>query len=175
MGVAGVPEHVVLVGMMGAGKSSVGRRVAARLVRPFSDSDTVVEDRMGRTVGDIWRTDGEEEFRRLEAEALQDALADHTPSVIAAAGGTVLDAGNRDALKADNVVVIWLRASPEVLLGRVAHGDHRPLLDDDPEGVLRRLHEERLELYGEVADAVIDVDDLDLDAVAARVLEEIAG
>jgi shikimate kinase len=170
-----VAKHVVLVGMMGAGKSAVGRRVAARLVRPFSDSDTVVEDRMGRTVGEIWRTDGEAAFRQLEAEALQSALADPTPSVIAAAGGTVLDAGNRAALDADDAVVIWLRADPAILLGRVRHGDHRPLLDDDPEGVLERLHQERLDLYAEVADAVIDVDDLDLDEVAARVLEEIAG
>lgn len=170
-----VAKHVVLVGMMGAGKSAVGRRVAARLVRPFSDSDTVVEDRMGRTVGEIWRTDGEATFRQYEAEALQSALADPTPSVIAAAGGTVLDAGNRAALDGDDNVVIWLRADPSVLLGRVAHGDHRPLLDEDPEGVLARLHEERSELYAEVADAVIDVDDLDLDEVAARVLEEIAG
>lgn len=170
-----VAKHVVLVGMMGAGKSAVGRRVAARLVRPFSDSDTVVEDRMGRTVGEIWRTDGEVAFRRLEAEALQSALADPTPSVIAAAGGTVIDAGNRAALDADDAVVIWLRADPAILLDRVRHGDHRPLLDDDPEGVLERLHQERLELYAEVADAVIDVDDLDLDEVAARVLEEIAG
>jgi shikimate kinase len=170
-----VAKHVVLVGMMGAGKSAVGRRVAARLVRPFSDSDTVVEDRVGRTVGEIWRTDGEAAFRQLEAEALQSALADPTPSVIAAAGGTVLDAGNRAALDADDAVVIWLRADPAILLGRVRHGDHRPLLDDDPEGVLERLHQERLDLYAEVADAVIDVDDLDLDEVAARVLEEIAG
>ncbi len=170
-----VAKHVVLVGMMGAGKSAVGRRVAARLVRPFSDSDTVVEDRMGRTVGEIWRTDGEATFRRLEAEALQSALADPTPSVIAAAGGTVIDAGNRAALDADDAVVIWLRADPAILLDRVRHGDHRPLLAEDPEAVLERLHEERLELYAEVADAVIDVDDLDLDEVAARVLEEIAG
>jgi shikimate kinase len=170
-----VAKHVVLVGMMGAGKSAVGRRVAARLVRPFSDSDTVVEDRMGRTVGEIWRTDGEATFRQYEAEALQSALADPTPSVIAAAGGTVLDAGNREALEAADNVVIWLRADPAILLGRVRHGDHRPVLDDDPEGVLERLHQERLALYAEVADAVIDVDDLDLDEVAARVLEEIAG
>jgi len=170
-----VAKHVVLVGMMGAGKSAVGRRVAARLVRPFSDSDTVVEDRMGRTVGEIWRTDGEAAFRQLEAEALQSALTDPTPSVIAAAGGTVLDAGNRAALDAADNVVIWLRADPAILLGRVRHGDHRPLLDEDPEGVLQRLHEERIELYTEVADVVIDVDDLDLDEVAARVLEEIAG
>lgn len=170
-----VPKHVVLVGMMGAGKSAVGRRVAARLVRPFSDSDTVVEDRMGRTVGEIWRTDGEAAFRQMEAEALQSALASPTPSVVAAAGGTVLDTSNRTALASDDTVVIWLRAEPATLEGRVRHGDHRPLLEDDPAGVLTRLNAERADLYAEVADAVIDVDELDLDEVAARVLAEVAG
>ena len=79
-------KHVVLVGMMGAGKSSVGRRVAARLVWPFSDSDAVVEARYGRTVAAIWRDDGEEAFRVMETDALREALEDPTPSVIAAAG-----------------------------------------------------------------------------------------
>ncbi len=87
----------------------------------------------------------------------------------------MIDAGNRAALEGDDNVVIWLRADPSVLLGRVAHGDHRPLLDEDPEGVLARLHEERIELYAAVADVIIDVDELDIDQVAARVLEEIAG
>lgn len=166
-------RHVVLVGMMGAGKSSVGRRVAARLVWPFSDSDTVVETRTGRTVGDIWRIDGEEAFRSLESDALQEALADPNPSVIAAAGGTVLDPRNRAAMQVADAVVIWLRADPATLAGRVKHGDHRPLLDDDAEGTLRRLHDERLAMYAEVADAVIDVDDVDLDEVCARVLAEL--
>lgn len=163
-------KHVVLVGMMGAGKSAVGRRVAARLVRPFSDSDTAVEDRTGRTVGEIWQHDGEAAFRRMEADALQDALMAPTPSVIAAAGGTVLDPGNRQALRGEGTVVIWLRAEPATLVGRVQHGDHRPLLADDPEGVLVRLQAERESLYDEVADTVIDVDTLDLDEVAERVL-----
>jgi shikimate kinase len=168
-----VTRHVVLVGMMGAGKSAVGRRVAARLVWSFSDSDTVVEDRTGRTVGEIWRHDGEEAFRVLEADALQEALADPTPSVIAAAGGTVLDPRNRQAMAEADAVVIWLRADPSILLGRVRHGDHRPLLGDDAKGTLERLHEERVALYEEVADAVIVVDDLDLDEVCRRVLDEV--
>jgi len=168
-----VTRHVVLVGLMGAGKSAVGRRVAARLVRPFSDSDAVVEDRTGRTVGEIWRLDGEAAFRAMEADALRAALADPTPSVIAAAGGTVIDEGNRAAMQEAEAVVIWLRADPTTLLGRVQHGDHRPLLDEDAAGTLARLHEERRALYEEVADAVIDVDDLDLDQVAERVLAEV--
>src|SRR5262245_27945840 len=110
--------------MMGAGKSSVGRRGAARLVWPVSDSDTIVENRTGRTVGDIWRIDGEEAFRALETDALIASLEDPTPSVIAAAGGTVLDARNRQAMKEADAVVIWLRADPATLAGRVKHGDH---------------------------------------------------
>jgi shikimate kinase len=166
-------KHVVLVGMMGAGKSSVGRRVAARLVWPFSDSDAVVEARYGRTVAAIWRDDGEEAFRVMETDALREALEDPTPSVIAAAGGTVLDAKNRKAMQEADAVVIWLRADPDTLAGRVRHGDHRPLLDDDAATTLRRLNDERVELYTEVADAVIDVDDLDLDEAVARVLAEV--
>ena len=166
-------KHVVLVGMMGAGKSSVGRRVAARLVWPFSDSDAVVEARYGRTVAAIWRDDGEEAFRVMETDALREALEDPTPSVIAAAGGTVLDAKNRTAMQEADAVVIWLRADPGTLAGRVRHGDHRPLLDDDAESTLRRLNDERVELYTEVADAVIDVDELDLDEAVARVLAEV--
>jgi shikimate kinase len=166
-------KHVVLVGMMGAGKSSVGRRVAARLVWPFSDSDAVVELRYGRTVAAIWRDDGEEAFRVMETDALREALEDPTPSVIAAAGGTVLDAKNRKAMQEADAVVIWLRADPDTLAGRVRHGDHRPLLDDDAATTLRRLNDERVELYTEVADAVIDVDDLDLDEAVARVLAEV--
>ena len=129
-----VAKHVVLVGMMGAGKSAVGRRVAARLVRPFSDSDTVVEDRMGRTVGEIWRTDGEAAFRQLEAEALQESLADPTPSVIAAAGGHRARRREPGGTGGRRRRGHLAPGRPAILLGRVRHGDHRPLLDEDPDG-----------------------------------------
>jgi shikimate kinase len=91
--------HLVLVGMMGVGKSTVGRMVAAELDRPLFDSDEMIEERTGRTVREIWATDGEPAFRTLETDTLLEALAEPEPSVIAAAGGVVLSERNREALQ----------------------------------------------------------------------------
>jgi shikimate kinase len=163
--------HVVLIGMMGSGKTTVGRRLAAELGRPLVDSDAQVEARTGRTVREIFESDGEAAYRVLEREALVDALAEAEPSVVAAAGGVVLDPGNRAVLRAAGTVV-WLRARPEVLARRVSAGrDHRPLLGDDPLAALRRLDAERHPLYEEVADLVVDVDDLSTGQVVTAVLE----
>jgi shikimate kinase len=162
-------DHVVLVGLMGSGKSTVGRLVAERLGRPFVDSDEQVESATGRTVREIWSSDGEEAFRRFEAEALAAAVASPRPAVIAAAGGTVLDARNREVLSEAGVVV-WLDADPAVLADRAASGDHRPLLDDDPVGALAKMSDERAELYREVATHIIDVGVREPDDVADEVL-----
>jgi shikimate kinase len=159
-------SSILLVGMMASGKSSVGRRLAERRGWEFFDSDRQVEVMTGRTVGDIWRTDGEAAFRRLEAQVLADALASTTPRVIAAAGGTVLDAANRRLLELHRPVV-WLRARPETLAGRLGSATHRPLLDDDPAGVLKTLDANRRPYYEAVADVVVDVDDLSAEQVAA--------
>jgi shikimate kinase len=162
-------EHVVLVGMMGSGKTTVGRALARRLHRPFVDSDAKVEGRTGRTVREIFEAEGEPAFRRHERVALLDAVASPVPAVIAAAGGVVLDPANRVSLRSAGTVV-WLRAPVAVLGRRVASGDHRPLLRDDPEAVLARLGLEREPLYLEVADHVIDVDDLPPDEGVERVV-----
>lgn len=151
---------------MAVGKTSVGRRLAALRGWEFFDSDRQIETMTGRTVADIWRADGEPAFRRLEAQVLADALASTTPRVIAAAGGTVLDEANRRLMKQHHPVV-WLRCDPRVLATRVATGSHRPLLDEDPAGVLERLDAARRPLYEEVADVVVDVDDLTPDQVVA--------
>jgi shikimate kinase len=159
---------IVLVGMMAAGKSSVGRRLAERRGWEFFDSDKQIEAITGRTVAEIWRTDGEPAFRRLEAQVLADALASTRPRVIAAAGGTVLDPQNRRLMELHHPVV-WLRARPETLAVRVGSSTHRPLLDADPSGVLERLDAARRPYYQEVADVVVDVDDLTAEQVAACV------
>jgi shikimate kinase len=152
--------------MMAVGKTSVGRRLAAHRAWEFFDSDRQIEAMTGRTVAEIWRTDGEAEFRRLEAQVLADALASTTPRVIAAAGGTVLDEANRRLIGRHHPVV-WLRARPDVLAGRLGTATHRPLLDEDPAGVLHRLDAIRRPFYEEVADVVVDVDDLTPDQVVA--------
>ncbi len=151
---AGGP-HVVLVGMMGVGKTTVGRLLAERLGRPFLDSDELVEARTGTTVAQIFERDGEAAFRALETQVLVECVASPTPAVIAAAGGTVLAPDNRRLLRGAGTVV-WLRAPVPVLVGRVAGSTHRPAVADDPEGTLARLAEGREELYDAVSDLRLD-------------------
>ncbi|MBW3574303.1 MAG: shikimate kinase [Actinobacteria bacterium] len=163
-------DHLVLVGMMGSGKTSVGQVVAQRLGRRFLDSDEQVEARAGRSVREIFESDGEAAFRRLETDALAEALESPEPVVVAAAGGVVLDASNRRLLR-EQATVVWLRAEPSVLATRVRPGDHRPLLAQDPLGVLRRMDADRRELYAEVADHVVDVGRASLSEAVESVLE----
>jgi shikimate kinase len=162
--------HVVLVGLMGSGKTTVGGRVAEVLGRPFVDSDSVIEARTRRTVREIWRADGEAAYRVLERDALLDAVRSTTPSVIAAAGGVVLSADNRSDLVAADATVVWLHADPDTLVARATRGEHRPLLDDDPAGVLAQMADDREPLYREVADVVVEVADRTVDEVVDDVL-----
>jgi shikimate kinase len=163
-------QHLVLVGLMGSGKTTVARIAAERLGRRVIDSDAVIERATGRTVRQIFADDGEEAFRSFETAALLDALATPEPSVIAAAGGVVLREENRDALKQSNARVVWLCASPEVLTGRVTSGGHRPLLDEDPAGALQRMYDTRQSLYKDVADVIVLVDHRSPSEVAEAVL-----
>jgi shikimate kinase len=151
-------RHVVLVGPMGVGKTTVGRRLARELQRPFADADEQLELRAGRTIPAIFREDGEQAFRRLESEVLADLLGRAHPLVVAAGGGVVTQAENR-ALLGRRAFVVWLRASSAFLAAR-ADPTHRPLLtgDPDPAAALERLVATRAPLYEEVADATVDVE-----------------
>ena len=112
--------------------------VALQLDRPLFDSDEMIEERTGRTVREIWSTDGEAAFRALETETLVEALAEPEESVIAAAGGVVLSEPQpRAVCRRADAHVVWLLADVDVLVDRVRNGMHRPLLDEDPEGTLR--------------------------------------
>ena len=161
--------HILLVGMMGAGKTTTGKLVARRLGWNYKDSDADVEAATGLTVPDLFARDGEAAFRAAEANVLTAACRDESPAVISVAGGAVLNADNRRLIAASGTVV-WLRARPETLAARVGDGVGRPLLGDDPAEAMVRLFEERAPYYAEVADAVIDVEGLTLEAVADRVM-----
>jgi shikimate kinase len=163
-------RHLVLVGLMGVGKTTVGEVVAHRLGRQLVDSDLRIEALTGRTVKQILEADGVDEMRRIEAAALFDALADADPRVIAAAAGVVLDPDDRARLNAADAEVVWLSADPTVLAPRTATRAHRPWLDDDPVGTLRRMEDERAPLYREVADRTVAVDGLTPDEIADRIL-----
>lgn len=151
-------EHLVLVGMMGVGKTTVAKRVASRLGRRFVDADAELERRAGRSVREVFEQDGEAAFRDLEAQTLAWLISQEEPLVIAAGGGAVVRAENRSLLRGDRAVVAYLRAEPAFLASRATKKDHRPLLDGaDPAAALQRLADEREAWYLEVADVVVDV------------------
>jgi shikimate kinase len=162
-------DKLVLVGMMGAGKTTVGRELSARLGWTFLDSDALVEESTGSSVAELFAAHGESGFRAEESRVLAEALASPVPAVVSAAGGAVLAPGNR-ALLASARAVVWLRAEPATLAARVGSGEGRPLLGHDPAGALRSLDAARRPLYGEVADVIVDVDDLDASTVVDRIL-----
>lgn len=161
--------HILLVGMMGAGKTTTGHLVADRLGWGYRDSDADVEAMTGLTVPEIFERDGETAFRKAEATVLAESCAQSAPQVISVAGGAVLDPGNR-ALIAKSGTVVWLRARPGTLGSRVGDGAGRPLLGDDPTDAMARLLKERAPYYEALADFVIDVDDLKPSDVADRIL-----
>jgi shikimate kinase len=164
------PPRILLVGMMGSGKSTVGRLLAEHLGWAYRDSDADVEAATGRSVPEIFERDGEPAFRQAEAEVLARACRLETPVVVSAAGGSVLSPDNRRLL-ARSGTVVWLRARPETNARRVGDGAGRPLLGGDPPDAMTRLFAERAPFYGEVADLVVDVDRLSPKEVMARILE----
>jgi shikimate kinase len=166
-------RHLVLVGMMGAGKSTVGAACAVRLGRPFVDTDEIVASVAGAPVAEVFTRDGEAAFRELEARAVADACAAPTPSVIAMGGGAVLDPDNRKRMR-DAGFVVWLQAPPAKLALRVGDGRSRPLLSDDPASALERLEALRHPAYEAAAHSAIDTAALGVTAVVAAVLARFA-
>jgi shikimate kinase len=168
-------RHLVLVGLMGAGKTTVGQRCAELLDRAFLDTDELIEATTRMGVAEIFEQHGEQQFRTLERDAVADASASPVPLVIACGGGAVLDADNRRVLRSRGVVV-WLWASPAVLGERVGLGAgvQRPLLAGGapPLATLERLSELRTPAYEAAAHLSVDTEGRTVDEVAARVVEE---
>jgi shikimate kinase len=166
-------ERVLLLGMMGSGKSSVGEALSRRTGWPFVDNDALVERATGLTARALLARRGEAAMRAAEAAALETALGLPLPVVAATAAGTILDPDNRRRL-ASGGFVVWLRAPAEVLAARAVGADHRPWLDEDPVGWFRAALDEREALYASVADLEVDTHRLTPDEGAARIVEALA-
>lgn len=145
---------IVLVGMMGSGKSSVGRRLAGRLGLPFVDADTEIETAAHMTIPEIFAQRGEAEFREGERRVINRVLTTRAPLVLATGGGAFMNAETRERVK-ELGIAIWLKAEPDVLMRRVRKRSNRPLLQTaDPEATLRRMLAEREPVYA-LADITI--------------------
>jgi len=185
--------RLVLVGMMGSGKTTVGRLVAQRLQVRFCDTDDQVEHQFGQPISSIFETLGEAAFRGAETEVLIAALQHGGPGVIATGGGIVLEEVNRVAMKRD-ATVVWLRAGVGTLTDRLGTGEGRPLLaagtatetaarTGTPAGAggelatitgnLAKIAGDRSELYEFVADAVVETDGLSPESVADAVIDAV--
>jgi shikimate kinase len=164
---------VVLVGLMGAGKTKIGRRLAARLNLPFFDSDIEIEEAAGETIEEIFCNRGETVFREGERRVIARLLAQPT-HVLATGGGAFMDPSTRAAIRRLGVSV-WLRADLDVLLARVARRHDRPLLKQpDPRAVMAELIERRHPVYSE-ADLVVDSNDGPPEVTATRVIAALGG
>ena len=162
---------IVVIGFMGAGKTSVGRLVARALGREFVDTDLMIERAARMTIGELFQREGELSFRRREMAAIDRAIA--VPGrVIAVGGGAVLSAENRTALKQAGLLV-YLRANPETLAGRLTGVTDQPLLNNtsDRAGRIRDLLVARGPIYDTAGDVAIDTDRLNVEQVAVEVLE----
>jgi shikimate kinase len=166
-------ENVFLVGLMGAGKTSVGKMLAKRLGKTFHDSDHVIEARTGVRIPVIFEIEGEAGFRARESAVLQELTAlDNI--VLATGGGAVLAPENRKALHSRGTVV-YLRASVDELWNRTRHDRNRPLLQTaDPRARLAQLHEQRDPLYREVAHIVLDTGTQSLKSLIGRLEASLA-
>lgn len=164
-------RSIVLVGLMGCGKSSIGRRLAARLELPFIDADDEIERAAGRSIPDIFAEHGEPSFREGERKVIQRLLG-CGPQVLATGGGAFMNVDTRANIR-QSAISIWLKAELPVLMRRVLKRNNRPLLQDDPEGVMRQLMTTRYPVYA-TADLTVESRELPNDTVVAELIEMLA-
>ncbi len=150
--------NIWLIGMMGSGKTTVGRLLAGERDMDFRDVDSIISTRVAATISELWQRTGEEGFRALEADVVEE-LATGAGAVIASGGGAVLAEANRQAMRRSGTV-IWLQASADVLAARLVGATDRPLLADDGTAPLAELLNERLGAYEDAAHHLVDTTSL---------------
>jgi len=165
-------RSIVLIGLMGCGKSSIGRRLATRLELPFVDADGEIEQAAGKSVADIFSEDGEEVFRDGERRVIARLLG-NSAQVLATGGGAFMNAEIRDNIH-DRGISIWLRADLDLLMERVARRTHRPLLQtEDPRAVMQNLIDQRYPVY-QHADITVDSQHAAHDVIVRDVVRKLA-
>ena len=164
-------RSVVLVGMPGCGKSAIGRRLASRLELPFVDADDEIELAAGKAITDIFKEHGEPYFRDGERKVIARILNSGS-QVLATGGGAFMSAETRDNIR-QAAVSVWLKAELSLLLRRVLKRNNRPLLERDPEGVMRSLVETRYPIYA-TADITVESRDLPHDVMVFEIIEALA-
>jgi shikimate kinase len=165
---------IVLVGLMGSGKTTVGKRIAQELGYDFTDSDDLVASTTGKSVRDIFSQDGEAVFRKYESDAIRLTLVDgNSPIVLATGGGAVISSENRTIISDHASHVVWLDASVDDLVVRTKSGAGRPLLDGDVSKTLQSLSDQRSAWYEEIATLRIDTRGKSATKVCSLVLEAI--
>ena len=168
------PRHVVILGLMGSGKTTVGRRVATRLGWPMTDSDAAIEAADGLTVREIRDRLGTEAIHQLESAHLLRSAAAPIPTVICPAASVIDDPACRAALAEPSLLVVWLTARPETAAGRFDDQPHRPRYGDDPATFLAEQAATRDPHFRAVADLELATDDVTPDELAARIVERAA-
>ena len=166
------PRSIVLIGLMGAGKTAVGRRLANRLDLPFIDADTEIEVASGASISEIFAEHGEAYFRQGERKVIA-RLLENGPQVLATGGGAYMNPDTRANIKAHGLSV-WLKADIKVLMKRVGRRDNRPLLvAGDAEKVMKKLMEERYPIYAD-ADVTVESRDVPHDVIVGVVIDALA-
>jgi len=166
-----IPKTIVLVGLMGAGKTNIGRRLAQRLGLPFVDADAEIEAAAGETIEEIFERRGEVAFREGERKVIARLLANPV-HVLATGGGAFMDPTTR-TLIAERGISIWLSAELDLLVARVSRRSNRPLLKQDPRATLARLMEQRYPIYAQ-ADLTVPTIDGPPEATLERVMTALA-
>lgn len=166
-------QHLVLIGFMGSGKTSIGRSLSYKLKRAFFDTDKMIEDREGVTISDIFAAKGEKYFRELETDVLREIREDRIPRIYSLGGGTPVSLQNQPLIKTIGTVV-YLRLKPEEVWERLKGDTTRPLLQcEDPLSKIKNLMKLRAPAYERCADIIIDNGSKDRDEVISEILGEL--